>query len=104
MTPAQWTEAERTVRWIVWPGALVYGPGLTASEAAERGNNHMRSGWWRGSSSAYHNIRVAPETLPEDTAWRQAYPSLRAGIDPWDPYMTGQKAKAAALLREIVEE
>jgi len=75
--------AERTVVWVAWPERIEYGPGRTADEVARRHNAYLRSGYSRAGSGAYHNVRVAPVTLPESPEWRAAHPCLRAGEDPW---------------------
>jgi hypothetical protein len=83
MTRAQLDAAERSVCWIAWPERRVYGPGLTAEEAASKHNAFLRSGASCAGSGAYHRVRVAPESLPADPDWIEAYSSLRAGVDPW---------------------
>jgi hypothetical protein len=79
--------AEREVRWLAWPTEpgqtpQVYGPGVTADEVACRHATFLRSGWTRTGSGSYHQVRLAPETLPAEP-WPTVYPRVRPGVDPW---------------------
>lgn len=75
-------ELERSVRWLAWPEARLYGPGLTADEAATRHHTFLRGGNSSSSSGSYHNVRVAPETDP-GAEWSSVYPIVVIGQDPW---------------------
>lgn len=67
---------ERSVTWTVQPGALRYGPGLTEREVVSQASRHMRSGYWRGGSSSYHDIEATPDTSP-GPLWRALYGECR---------------------------
>lgn len=58
--------AERAVLWAAYPDEIQYGPGLTRSEVCALHDAHLRSGWSRASSGAYHHI-VCSSSQPTPT-------------------------------------